>query len=107
MSAIALGLPSLFRLRKDAGRVVRLGRYRGGGATDDAELVEHLRAGDEDAFRELVERYGMALLGVARMYVKDRAAAEEVVQETWLAVLQGIDRFEGLEPQDSNTEPNQ
>jgi RNA polymerase sigma-70 factor (ECF subfamily) len=60
----------------------------------DHELVERLRAGDEAAFAEIVDMYGSALLGVARMYVKDRAAAEEVVQETWLAVLQGIDRFE-------------
>lgn len=61
----------------------------------DAELVARLRAGDEDAFVDLVDRYGGSLLGVARTYVKDRAAAEEVVQETWLGVLQGIDRFEG------------
>ena len=61
---------------------------------DDHELVERLREGDEAAFTELVDTYGAALLGVARMYVKDKAAAEEVVQETWLGVLQGIDRFE-------------
>jgi RNA polymerase sigma-70 factor, ECF subfamily len=62
---------------------------------DEHELIERLRAGDERAFAELVDMYGSALLGVARMYVKDKAAAEEVVQETWLGVLQGIDRFEG------------
>lgn len=61
----------------------------------DSQLVARLRAGDEDAFVELVDLYGASLLGVARIYVKDRAAAEEVVQETWLGVLQGIDRFEG------------
>lgn len=61
----------------------------------ESELVARLRAGDEDAFAELVDLYGASLLGVARLYVKDRAAAEEVVQETWLGVLQGIDRFEG------------
>ncbi|MFN2612665.1 MAG: RNA polymerase sigma factor, partial [Solirubrobacterales bacterium] len=60
----------------------------------DSELVARLRAGEEAAFVELVERYGNSLLGIARLHVRDRAAAEEVVQETWLGVLQGIDRFE-------------
>jgi RNA polymerase sigma-70 factor, ECF subfamily len=62
--------------------------------TDDHELVERLRAGDEMAFAELIDRYGALMLRVAQMYVRDRASAEEVVQETWLAVLNGIDRFE-------------
>ena len=61
----------------------------------DAELVERLRAGDEDAFMDLVEKLGPTMLRIARMHVRDRATAEEVVQETWLAVLNGIDRFEG------------
>ncbi len=43
----------------------------------------------------LVDRHGAALLRLARTFVRDRAVAEEVVQETWLAVLNGIDRFEG------------
>ena len=43
---------------------------------------------------ELIDRYGATMLRVAQMYVRDRASAEEVVQETWLAVLNGIDRFE-------------
>ena len=43
---------------------------------------------------ELIDRYGATMLRVAQMYVRDRATAEEVVQETWLAVLNGIDRFE-------------
>jgi len=61
----------------------------------DGELVAALRAGDEAAFEELVERYQRSLVRVALMYVGDRTAAEEVAQETWLAVLEGIDRFEG------------
>jgi RNA polymerase sigma-70 factor, ECF subfamily len=61
----------------------------------DARLVERLRAGDEAAFVELIRRYNPSLQRVARMFVSSDAVAEEVVQETWLAVLKGIDRFEG------------
>jgi RNA polymerase sigma-70 factor (ECF subfamily) len=64
-------------------------------AASDAELVEALRAGDEDAFAALVREYQPSLVRVARMYVPTQAAAEEVAQETWLGVLNGIDRFEG------------
>jgi RNA polymerase sigma-70 factor (ECF subfamily) len=62
---------------------------------DDAELVQRLRARDERAFAELVEAWSPSMLRVARMHVPSRAVAEEVVQEAWLGVLQGIDRFEG------------
>jgi RNA polymerase sigma-70 factor (ECF subfamily) len=62
--------------------------------TEDHDLVQRLREGDESAFVELIDRYGATMLRVAQMYVRDRASAEEVVQETWLAVLNGIDRFE-------------
>lgn len=61
----------------------------------DAALVARLRRRDEAAFAELVGRYGGAMARVARLYVRDRAVVEEVVQETWLGVLQGLDRFEG------------
>ncbi|MGZ4202472.1 MAG: RNA polymerase sigma factor, partial [Thermoleophilaceae bacterium] len=64
-------------------------------AAEDRRLVEGLREGDEAVYAELVRRWHPAMLRVARMYVRDGAVAEEVVQETWLAVLQGIDRFEG------------
>jgi RNA polymerase sigma-70 factor (ECF subfamily) len=61
----------------------------------DAKLVERLRARDEKAFMELVRELSPSLLRVARMFVPTAAVAEDVVQETWLAVLNGIDRFEG------------
>jgi RNA polymerase sigma-70 factor, ECF subfamily len=61
---------------------------------DDAQLVEGLRARDESAFAELMREYNASLLRVAQIYVSSRAVAEEVVQETWLGVLKGIDRFE-------------
>lgn len=62
---------------------------------EDAQLVEGLRARDEAAFVALLRMYGAGMLRVAQMYVSSRAVAEEVVQEAWLAVLKGIDRFEG------------
>jgi RNA polymerase sigma-70 factor (ECF subfamily) len=61
----------------------------------DAELIAALRAGDEDAFMRLVEANHQAMLRVARMYVSSVSVAEEVVQEAWLGVLQGIPGFEG------------
>jgi RNA polymerase sigma-70 factor (ECF subfamily) len=61
----------------------------------DRRLLERLRAGDEAAFEELVAQYSGSLLRVALMYVPSRAVAEEVVQETWLGVIKGLDRFEG------------
>jgi RNA polymerase sigma-70 factor (ECF subfamily) len=64
-------------------------------ATEDAELVAALRRGDERAFATLMDAYSSSLIRVAMCYVPTRAVAEEVVQETWLGVLQGIDRFEG------------
>jgi RNA polymerase sigma-70 factor (ECF subfamily) len=64
-------------------------------ARDDHALVAALRRGDERAFVALVGLYQAPLLRLARTFVRDRAVAEEVVQETWLAVLNGIDRFEG------------
>lgn len=62
---------------------------------DDALVVAALRRGDEAAFAELVNAYSSSLLRLAQDFVRSRSVAEEVVQETWLAVLNGIDRFEG------------
>jgi RNA polymerase sigma-70 factor (ECF subfamily) len=61
----------------------------------DADLVRRLQAGDESAFVELVHRYQVQLLRLAQLTVGSRAVAEEVTQDTWLAVVRGIERFEG------------
>jgi RNA polymerase sigma-70 factor (ECF subfamily) len=63
--------------------------------SDDRELVERLRAGDEAAFVELVRTYQTRLLRLAESVVGSRSVAEEVVQDTWLAVVRGVERFEG------------
>src|SRR5258705_12227498 len=62
---------------------------------DDADLVNRLRAGDESAFVALIERYQQRMMRLAEMTVGSRAVAEEVTQDTWLAVVRGVDRFEG------------
>jgi RNA polymerase sigma-70 factor, ECF subfamily len=62
---------------------------------DDTALVGALRAGDEAAFAELVRRYQPRLLRLAEATVGSRAVAEEVCQDTWLAVTRGVERFEG------------
>ena len=66
-----------------------------GDVDEDAGLVERLQAGDEAAFVELVSRYQVRLLGLAQATVSSRAVAEEVLQDTWLAVVRGVERFEG------------
>ncbi len=62
---------------------------------EELTLVAALREGDESAFLELVRRYHSAMLRVAQVFVRSAAVADEVVQETWVAVLEGISRFEG------------
>jgi RNA polymerase sigma-70 factor (ECF subfamily) len=64
-------------------------------SSEDAALVERLRKRDEASFLEIVQRHHGGLLRLAQTFVNNRAIAEEVAQETWVAVLQGIDRFEG------------
>lgn len=76
-----------------------MNRHRTGRAhapsTDEVELLERLRAGDEKAFVELIRRHHQAMVRLARSYVPSQAVAEEVVQETWLAALRALPSFEG------------
>jgi RNA polymerase sigma-70 factor (ECF subfamily) len=62
--------------------------------SDDHALIERLRAGDETAFGELVDRYHAPLRRLALSFLKTPSAADDVVQETWEGVIKGIDRFE-------------
>jgi RNA polymerase sigma-70 factor, ECF subfamily len=64
-------------------------------APGDLALIRRLRSGDEDAFMDLVTSLHPTMLRVAGMYVSSHAVAEEVVQDAWIGVLKGIDRFEG------------
>jgi RNA polymerase sigma-70 factor, ECF subfamily len=64
-------------------------------AADETALLRSLRSGDERAFEEVVARYHATMVAVARNYVKTAALAEDVVQEAWLGVLNGLGRFEG------------
>ena len=62
---------------------------------EPSDLYLRLRAGDEQAFSALVRKYQKSLIGVAQTFVRNRATAEEVVQDTWLAVIEGLAAFEG------------
>jgi RNA polymerase sigma-70 factor (ECF subfamily) len=73
----------------------RTGSYAPGPVDPDAALLDGLRAGDEQAFASLVSRYHTRLVRFAESMVPSRAVAEEVVQDTWLGVVRGVDRFEG------------
>jgi RNA polymerase sigma-70 factor (ECF subfamily) len=64
-------------------------------ALDDLALLAGLRNGDEQAFVHLLDRYGGMLVRLAQIYVSSRAVADEVVQEAWLAVFQGLSQFAG------------
>jgi RNA polymerase sigma-70 factor (ECF subfamily) len=63
--------------------------------SSEAELIDQLRSGDEAAFAWLVDNYSPSLKRLALAFVSDGGVADEVVQETWLAVITGIGRFEG------------
>jgi RNA polymerase sigma-70 factor (ECF subfamily) len=76
--------------------LLRLPRRRPAAPAEaDHALVERLRAGDEAAFAELVDRYDAQLRRLARTFVRTPSAADEVVQETWLGVIRGLSAFEG------------
>jgi RNA polymerase sigma-70 factor (ECF subfamily) len=83
----ALATVASARWRRRGGRVAE--------ADPDAVLLERLRAGDEQAFLELVARHQSTLLRLARSFVHSGAVAEEVVQDTWLGMMRGLDGFAG------------
>ena len=62
---------------------------------EDLRLIEALRSGNESAFVSLIDMYHSSMLRLAMIFVTSQAVAEEVVQETWMGVLNGLDRFEG------------
>src|SRR5271163_5015974 len=61
----------------------------------DADLLSSLRNGNEEAFVMLVARYQQPMLRLARTMVSNQSVAEEVVQDTWIGVVRGVERFEG------------
>ena len=65
------------------------------GITDESSLILALRRGDETVFAQFVDQHSASMLRVACAYVPSRAIAEEVVQDTWIALIKGIDGFEG------------
>jgi RNA polymerase sigma-70 factor, ECF subfamily len=64
-------------------------------SSEDVSLLSRLKQGDELAFMTLVERYQASMIRLATVYVQERTLAEEVVQDTWIAVLRGLQNFEG------------
>jgi RNA polymerase sigma-70 factor, ECF subfamily len=65
------------------------------GLNNEQDLIDALRGGDQVAFAKLVDELSPGLLRLAMAHVPSRAVAEEVLQDTWLGVINGIDRFEG------------
>jgi RNA polymerase sigma-70 factor (ECF subfamily) len=81
--------------RPDGDREDSAELIRSQAATGEMDLVQRLRNGDEAAFTGLVDRLHGSLIRLAMAHVSDRSVAEEVVQDTWIGVLEGLDRFEG------------
>jgi RNA polymerase sigma-70 factor, ECF subfamily len=73
----------------------RSGWLRCDAVPGDEDLLQGMRAGEEAAFAELVERYHSRLVRLAGTFVANRQSAEDVAQETWVAVIRGLERFEG------------
>lgn len=73
------------------------GSHRAGSAAsaEDLHVIENLRSGNEIAFVSLIDRYHASMLRLAMVFVSSQPVAEEVVQEAWMGVLQGLNRFEG------------
>jgi RNA polymerase sigma-70 factor (ECF subfamily) len=67
----------------------------GAAPSDDQELIGRLRAGDEAAFAALIDQYQGSLLRMARSYTRDAALVEEIAQDTWIGLLESLNRFEG------------
>ena len=79
----------------EPGQLARRPETSASALPDDAQIVAGLRAGDEELFAHVIEVWAPTMLRLARSYVHTRESAADIVQETWLAVLRGIDRFEG------------
>jgi RNA polymerase sigma-70 factor (ECF subfamily) len=77
-----------------AGAVRETAHETGHGGGDETQFIAALRAGEEPAFVELIDRYHAGMVRLACVFVRDAAIAEEVVQEAWLGILRGLDRFE-------------
>ena len=89
--------PEAWRLTQDVKRETEIKgtRNRSKVTYEELELIEALRKGEETAFSTLIEHYHGRLLRLAQTFVSNQAVAEEVVQDTWMAVLEGIHRFAG------------
>lgn len=83
---------TISKIRNTAEKATVIGMTK---AVDEASVIAALREGDETAFAQLVDQHTSSMLRVARGYVSSHEIAEEVVQETWIALVKGVDKFEG------------
>jgi RNA polymerase sigma-70 factor (ECF subfamily) len=91
---LSLGLHHGLAIAGMLGAVIPVRRALADGR-DEIELVERLRAGDEEAFMTLVDRHQATMIRLASSLVRSREVAEDVVQDTWLGALRGVERFAG------------